>query len=395
MAVIARIYKKDAGRHWMARYVTDPSGTAVAWNTSRSVTLPRSREDMRLFNGCEVLVEAAHPLGHIDVADEWRLAPNGHPGVREGPMTREKIAEALTGKDLRGATAVVFFDSFHAEEKGRFNLVVAARTETLLRAACSSLDQLCNYDLYRLSPRPGGSINAVSSYAPEKYLNVFTVASHPSFRECNMVFVHLDKLAPPNGSEVVPDLAKMYLEVALIHMPEVVEDPTPVVRAHPYALGCLLEKRIERAIANADLHGVSTCVLYDPSAGGPRATEYQPKPDPLWRVIVITKPQDSRAASVLKLNVGGTGGISLIPDEDCVTVGNGTNVLTGRPYYTSQDFRAYVREHQKSEDGTIIFIPVPGLVYKQQWGPASSHIEPEVVVKCVGCLVECLCALTE
>lgn len=398
MVATAKIYKTDAKGRWMARYITNPFGNPVAWEASRSVVLLHSRDSKNLFSGREVIVETAHSIGHIDVADDWRLAPNGHRDVREDPMTRETIAAALSGKNLRGATAVVFFDSFHAEAKGSFNLVVAARTEDLLRAACSSLDQLCNYDLYNLSPKPGSSINAVSSYAPAKFLNIFTVAPQPSCRERNLVFVHLDNLAPSDGRTVAPELARMCLDVALAHMPEVLEDPAPVVRIQPYVRGCLLEKRMEHAIASADLTGVSTCVLYDPSPGGHHATAYESKPDQLWRVIVITKPQDGFTSSVLNLNVGGEMG-SLVLNEDDKSYGAKTDALrtrpadelVGRPYYTSEDFRAHVKERPKTEDGAILFIPVPGLAYKQQWGPSNSSIEPEVVAKCV----ECLCAPTE
>ncbi len=383
MAVRAILYKTDNTRNWMARYTTDASGKAIEWGSSRSVVLPRSRENAALFKGCEVLVELAHSIGHVDLADEWTPVPNGRRDAREGPMTREKITAALW-KDLRGATAVVFFDSFHARGKGSFNLVVAARTEALLREAYSSLDPLCGYSLPALQSlqKPGG-INAVSASAPADFLNTFIGATAlTSHRERNLVFVHLDNLAPPDGREVRPALARMYLDVALAHMPEVVEDPTPVVRAEPYVPGCLLEKRMGHAIASADPHGISTLVLYDPSAGGHHATQFEPYPEQLWRVITISKPQGARTASELEIGLRtGMGGISL--NEDYNTIDGRAGALLARTYSTRQDFRAHVKAHPKTEDGTMLFIPVPGLVYKQQWGPSHSNVELDVVYRCV------------
>lgn len=154
-----------------------------------------------------------------------------------------------------------------------------------------------------------------------------------------------------------------------------------VIRTEPYKPGGELDGRIERALSGADMAGISTLVLYDPSPGGVRDNEYFRSCES-WE---ITRPNPQRYHVIVLSKDGQQHGqaINNLPEllHSSLVAAQAEKEGRAGMYHVDSDFRSAVKESPKK--GDILFMPIPGLVYKQQWGPAHSQIEPGIMAVCL------------
>jgi hypothetical protein len=113
--------------------------------------------------------------------------------------------------------------------------------------------------------------------------------------------------------------------------------------------------------------GISRIVLYDPSPGGYLEGKHR------YHVVFLANSADTVQDQALLF------GFPLQTDAPG-RFANGPSAF-GTIRYVDYDFRARAKEEPRRDD--LLLMPVPGLVFKQQWGPDHSKLEYDVLHKCV------------